>query len=204
MHEVTCVSCGKPYDAEQAAECSCLHPVRTVRCPHCGTCLCNAPRSVVNAFWRDAPESLWRRRRARTASIEPNAAPDVIARPMVLFADDDATGRFIASAVIASMGYGIAVAENGERALELARSYKPELIITDALMPKLDGREMSRIVKEELPSTKIVVITSVYKDARYKHEALRRFAVDAYLTKPVKPDDLRATVEKFLSSGSGA
>jgi CheY-like chemotaxis protein len=142
---------------------------------------------------------LWQRRRARAASIEPNAAPDVIARPMVLFADDDATGCFIAASVIASMGYGIAVAENGQRALELARLYRPELIITDALMPKLDGREMGRIVKEELPSTKIVVITSVYKDPRYRHEALRSFAVDAYLNKPVKPDDLRATVQRFLA-----
>lgn len=202
MYRVTCGSCGKPYDATKAAECSCLQPVRSFRCPNCAACFCTAGKAVLDGFWRDAPQELWEKRRARTAAAgkSENAAPDEIARPMVLFADDDPTGRAIAARVISSLGYGVAVAENGEQALELARAYKPELIVTDALMPRLDGREMGRIVKSELPSTKIVVITSVYKDPRYKHEALRNFAVDAYLNKPVNPADLRATVQKFLGA----
>lgn len=200
MYRVTCASCGKPYDAEKASECSCLQPVRSYRCPHCAACFCSAPREVIETFWRDATDELWQRRRARAVATEPNAPPEVIARPMVLFADDDPTGRAIAARVIASLGYGVAVAEDGQQALDLARTYKPDLIVTDALMPKLDGREMSRIVKDELPSTKIVVITSVYKDPRYKHEALRDFAVDAYLHKPVNPAELRSTVQKFLQA----
>ena len=202
MYRVTCSSCGKPYDAEKAAECSCLQPVRSFRCPNCAACFCTAGKDVLDGFWRDAPQELWEKRRARTAAgaNSDNAAPEEIARPMVLFADDDPTGRAIAACVVASLGYGVAVAENGEQALDLARAYKPELIITDALMPRLDGREMGRIIKGELPSTKIVVITSVYKDPRYKHEAMRDFAVDAYLNKPVNPADLRATVQKFLGA----
>lgn len=118
---------------------------------------------------------------------------------MVLFADDDPTGRAIAARVISALGYGVAVAEDGQQALEIARSYKPDLIITDAFMPRLDGREMGRTIKRELPATKVVVITSVYKDPRYKHEALRDFQVDAYLHKPVNPTELRTTVRKFLA-----
>ncbi|HEX6086516.1 MAG TPA: response regulator [Thermoanaerobaculia bacterium] len=196
---MTCTSCGKAYDAEKAPECSCLQPVRTYRCPHCAGCFCSAPKSVVDTFWREASEEMWQRRRARAASIEPNAPPDVIARPMVLFADDDPTGRAIAARVISALGYGVAVAEDGQQALEIARSYKPDLIITDAFMPRLDGREMGRTIKRELPATKVVVITSVYKDPRYKHEALRDFQVDAYLHKPVNPTELRTTVRKFLA-----
>lgn len=203
MYRVTCGSCGKPYDAEKAAECSCLQPVRSFRCPNCAACFCTAGKEVLDDFWRGAPHELWEKRRARTAasgSTQENPAPDTIARPMVLFADDDPTARFIAARVIAALGYGVAVAENGEQALELARAYKPELIVTDALMPRLDGREMGRIVKSELPATKIVVITSVYKDPRYKHEAMRDFAIDAYLNKPVNPAELRATIQKFLGA----
>ena len=59
MHRVTCASCGRPYDAEKAADCSCLHPVRSFRCPQCAACFCSAPKKVVDAFWREASEELW-------------------------------------------------------------------------------------------------------------------------------------------------
>lgn len=123
----------------------------------------------------------------------------MIKRPMVLFADDDPTGRVIATRVIQSLGYGVVVAANGEQALAMARHYQPELIITDALMPRLDGREMSRTIRTELPRTRIVVITSVYKDRRYVAEAIREFGVDDYMTKPVKPAALREVVMRYLS-----
>lgn len=198
MYRVTCLSCSKPFDATKAEECNCLQPVRSFRCPNCAACFCTAGKRRLTDFWRDAPQELWAKRRERVSHAAPNAPPEEIARPMVLFVDDDPTSRAIAARLIAALGYGVALAENGEQALELARAYKPELIVTDALMPRLDGREMSRIVKRELPATRIVVITSVYKDPRYKHEALRDFAVDAYLTKPVNPTDLRAAVGKYL------
>lgn len=198
MYRVNCHSCGSPFDAEVAQECSCLHPVRSFRCPNCNSCFCAAPGDYASKFWADAPTQLWDRRKQRSVGQEPNAQPDVIQRPMVLFADDDPVGRTIARQVVSTMGLGIAVAEDGDVALNLARTYKPDIIITDALMPKLDGREMARMVKEELPDTKIVVITSVYKDPRYKYEALKTFHVDDYLSKPIKPADLRHVIVKYL------
>lgn len=139
------------------------------------------------------------RERLRTTSDKAGEAPRPLRRPLVLFADDDPTGRAIATRVIESLGFGVVVASNGEEALAVAREHRPQLIVTDALMPKLDGREMGRIVKSELPDTKVVVITSVYKDPRYKHEAFKSFAVDEYLTKPINPAALRALVEKHLA-----
>jgi len=199
VYRVTCVSCGKPFDAERSVECSCLQPVRSFRCPHCAACFCSAGKAVLDEFWRNAPPEVWKRRNTtRPAAVAGNASPEKIARPMVLFADDDPVGRAIATQVIRSMDFGVAVAENGDVALEMARLYKPEMIVTDALMPHLDGRELSRIIKEELPATKVVVITSVYKDPRYKHEALKNFGVDDYLNKPISPAALRAVIVKHM------
>ncbi|HEX2835246.1 MAG TPA: response regulator [Thermoanaerobaculia bacterium] len=192
MYDVTCSSCGQSYDALQAPDCSCLQPVRSVRCPHCEACFCR-DRAQLDKFWQNAPAGMWARRRAR-----PEAASETLTRPLILFADDDPTGRAIATRVIQSLGYGIVVAANGEEALNKAREHRPELIITDALMPRLDGREMGRIIKSEIPETKVVVITSVYKDPRYKYEALKDFAVDDYLKKPVNPTELRDLILKHL------
>lgn len=200
MYRVTCLSCKKPFDAERAAECSCIQPVRSFRCPNCAACFCSAGKDQLNEFWRNATPELWKRRNSSAAPAPENASPEEIERPMVLFADDDPVGRAIAVKLIKSLGFGIAVAENGEAALKMARIYKPELIVTDALMPRLDGRELSRIIKEELPATKVVVITSVYKDPRYKHEARKNFGVDDYLNKPVSPAELRAVVIKHIKS----
>ena len=196
MYRVTCLSCGRPYDAEKAAECSCLQPVRSYRCPHCAACFCKDSYKL-DAFWRDATSEMWQRRRA-AAPLAHETASD-LKRPLVLFADDDPTGRAIATRVIQSLGFGVIVAANGEEALSMAREYRPELIITDALMPRLDGREMGKIVKNELPHTKLVVITSIYKDPRYKYEALKRFAVDEYLPKPISPAALRELVTRHLT-----
>ena len=205
MYLVTCLSCATTYDATQVPECSCLQPVRSFACPTCGGCFCKAGSSVLEKFWRNAPAELWQKRRERNSrnrytGAQTTESPETISRPMVLFADDDPVGRLIATTVIRALGYGIAVAENGEQALKMALEYHPELIITDALMPRLDGREMSRIVKQELPNTKVVVITSVYKDARYKYEAMREFFVDEFLRKPVNPEELRATIEKYVGA----
>jgi CheY-like chemotaxis protein len=202
MYRVTCSSCGKPYDATKAMECNCLQPVRSYRCPNCAACFCSN-RDRLDEFWRDAPPEMWQRRRVRTdgSAAAVNETPENVKRPLVLFADDDPAGRAIATRVIQSLGYGCVVAVDGEEALSMAREYAPELIITDALMPRLDGREMSRIVKAERPRTKVVVITSVYKDPRYKYEALKDFAVDDYLAKPVNPAALREVVAKHLRGG---
>jgi CheY-like chemotaxis protein len=203
MYLVNCHACATSYDALAAVECDCLHPVRSYRCPNCSKCFCEAGKRVHDEFWRGAPRAMWERRRAPRANAVPtdqNEPPETIRRPVVLFADDDPVGRLIARQIIASLGFGVVAAPDGRQALELARRYQPDLIVTDALMPRLDGREMSRIVKEERPRTKVVVITSVYKDARYRNEALRSFHVDEYLQKPIKPDELRAVVEKYLRS----
>jgi CheY-like chemotaxis protein len=198
-HPVNCISCGKPYDALQSAECNCLQKVRSFRCPHCASCFCKNQR-MLDEFWRTAPPELWQRRReAVESATSANLNEDPLVRPLVLFADDDPSGRAIAAKVIHSMNFGVVTAVNGEEALALARRHTPELMITDAFMPRIDGREVSRIIRQELPNTKIVLITSVYKDARYRAEAFKEFGVDEYLTKPINPAQLRQLLEKYLS-----
>jgi CheY-like chemotaxis protein len=106
----------------------------------------------------------------------------------------------VATRVVESHGYSVVLATNGEEGLELARRYQPDLVLTDALMPKLDGREMSRRLKEdpETASVKVVVMTALYTSAKYKTEGTRVFRVDDYLAKPLAVDDLRALLAKHL------
>ena len=152
VYKVTCPTCGRPFDALKAADCDCLETVRSLRCPNCAACFCKAPQAFKSTFWRDAPRELVERRKVQpppTGQVEPISSG--ITRPLVLFAEDDATARSIARRVIKTLKRGIITAKDGEEALAMARQFLPDLVITDALMPKLDGREVARIIKVETP-----------------------------------------------------
>ncbi len=74
-------------------------------------------------------------------------------------------------------------ASDGELALPLIRQIKPDLIITDIKMPFMDGLELIKLVREELPRTKIVIISG-YDDFSYAQQAIR-MGVEQYLLKPI-------------------
>lgn len=202
-YDVRCHNCRAEFDAMDAGWCSCLHKERTLTCPQCLKCFCDSPFAYKKKFWAEAPQALWDRKleehRVDSAPFV-NAPPSEVNRPLVLLVDDEAEIRAVAIRVIEMLGYGLVVARDGEEGLQLAARYRPQLVLTDAMMPKLDGREMARRIKEDenIPPAKVVVMTSLYKDARYKYEALKDFGVDEYLTKPLAVDKLRALLERHL------
>ena len=134
-----------------------------------------------------------------------NPDAELVEHPLVLIVDDEKDIRRIAFAAVASLGYHAAVACDGEEGIELAARYKPELILSDAFMPKLDGREMCRRLKanRETASTKIVIATSVYTASRYKYEAYKEFLADDYLSKPLELASLADLLRKYLGEGNG-
>jgi CheY-like chemotaxis protein len=202
VYKVDCPTCGRPFDALKALDCDCLEPKRTFRCPNCAACFCKAPKPFLTQFWADAPRELNDRRKGQPpppGAVKPISF-EILQRPLVLFAEDDATSRAIARRVIQSANCGIVTAKDGEEALAMARELKPDLLITDALMPRLDGREVARLLKIEMPSMPIVVITGLYKDRRYRDEAMDKFGVDDYIAKPVTPAALREIVSRFTTA----
>jgi putative two-component system response regulator len=114
--------------------------------------------------------------------------------------DDDKDIQKIAMRVVAGLGYCVILGRNGAEGLELARRYKPELVLTDALMPKLDGREMCKQLKAdpETAGIKVVVMTSLYTNSRYQTEGYRVFKVDSYVSKPLDLTALTAILQKHL------
>ena len=120
----------------------------------------------------------------------------------MLVVDDEKDIQRVATRVIESLGYGLVVAHDGEEGLALARRYRPELVLTDALMPRLDGREMGRRIKARPASAarppKVVVMTALYTNMKYRTEGFKVFKVDDYLAKPLAFDDLRSVLQKHL------
>jgi CheY-like chemotaxis protein len=202
-YEVACFNCQDHFDAARAEWCRCVGKDNTLLCEHCGGCFCKAPAAYRERFWIDAPPSLFERKMIgskRNVSARMNPAPNEVKRPLILLVEDDENVQLIVRTVVSSMGYGFVVGANGQEGLSLAREYNPDLILSDAFMPKLDGREMCRLLKED-PATsrsKAIIMTGLYTDRKYRNEALDYFKVDDYVAKPLAVDDLIKLFKKHL------
>ena len=93
-------------------------------------------------------------------------------------------------------------ASDGELALPLIRKLEPDIVITDIKMPFMDGLELSRVIRRELPFAEIVILSG-YEEFDYAKQAIS-IGVAQYLTKPISGDDLLAELdslrEKILKS----
>ena len=198
MYRIACPSCSEDYEATTASWCRCLNKDRSLICPSCRTCFCGASNTFRSQFWRDAPEELWNARREHRGAGD--AGPPLLRKPLVLIVDDDPGIRALGLELVTRFGYGCITASNGESGLRLARRYHPDLILTDLLMPGIDGREFCHAIRssEDIPPPTVLVMTSVYRGEEYEREARDAFGVDDYLEKPIPIEHLRAKLAELL------
>ncbi len=204
VYPIQCPSCSALFDAVAAELCQCLTQVNTPVCPQCGVCLCQLSKEDQRQFWSGAPEVMWQRRLAlarATSSKGSGSVPPSLKRPLVLVADDEPTTRTLAARLLEKMGCGVVVATNGVEALEMARELSPDVVLSDALMPKLGGRELAKTLKEDpaTASIRVILMTSIYTKDAYKTEAMIEYRCDGFLKKPVSADDLAYLVMTDLS-----
>ena len=93
--------------------------------------------------------------------------------------------------------YPIVEASNGEEAVELARRILPDIVLMDIKMPGMDGLQATAIIREELPATKIIILTA-HDEFSYVQKALKLGAVD-FLLKPVRPAKLIEVLNEVYS-----
>jgi len=205
-YTVNCSNCRTPFDAMESDWCACLATQRSLVCPHCLTCFCQAPRAYKESFWSRAPQEMWQRKMERSKeAFVPKKAPDprAVRRPLVLVVEDEPEIRKVATMAVEGLGYAMILARDGREGLEMAEAYKPDLVLTDALMPRMDGREMCRRLKQnpETAGIKVLVMTSVYTSARYELEAKKKFGADAYLAKPLQFQKLKDLLIEMVGWG---
>lgn len=120
----------------------------------------------------------------------------------ILLIDDMAGVRRAVTGMLQRAGYGITSAENGAKGLEMLKSRRFDLVITDILMPELDGSEVL-FQLAAMPNRPKVIAISGGGGGVSADTALRtaRFKADAFLEKPFEAEELLATVERLLAKG---
>ncbi len=128
----------------------------------------------------------------------PPAAPEVRATGHILLADDNADMRDYVRRLLAQSGYEVDAVADGYAALKAAREHKPDLVLTDVMMPGLDGFGLLRELRADLNlSTVPLVLLSARAGEEARIEGLHAGA-DDYLIKPFSARELLARVDSHL------
>lgn len=121
----------------------------------------------------------------------------------ILAVDDSSTILEMIKAILLAGGYEVLTASDGAEALEVARSEKPDLILLDVMLPKLDGYRVCRLLKFDQNYKDIPIIMLTAKNEEQAMATGIRTGANQYLTKPVEPDKLLSAVAEELGKLAG-
>jgi len=116
----------------------------------------------------------------------------------ILVVDDEPPIVAVISRYLERCGYSIMTAENVERAIELAESESPEIIISDITFPDGDGYSLLTEIKKSRPDTAVIMMTG-HTEYHTVKESLR-LGADEYITKPLDFEELSTILDKITWS----
>ncbi|MEW6060522.1 MAG: response regulator [Bacteroidota bacterium] len=116
----------------------------------------------------------------------------------ILIVDDDPYIRSFLQKRLGALGYQVLLADNGETAFQIAKQERPHLIVSDLMMPKMDGKELcERIKKDENLKYTYIILLTARDSAEEKIEGMERGA-DDFMTKPFNDKELFARIQVGL------
>jgi DNA-binding response OmpR family regulator len=118
---------------------------------------------------------------------------------IVLVDDDRVTLRFLEHFLVGNL-FSVYTAQDGQTALELVKREKPSFLVSDLVLPRIDGIELCKKVKQdqELSRTKVIIMSAVYIGSALRPVALECGA-DEYIGKPIKSTELLEKIYRLYS-----
>ncbi len=119
----------------------------------------------------------------------------------ILIVDDEAHIRMLIGQTLEELedeGVNFFTAENGEHALEIIQSEKPQLVFLDVMMPKMNGMEVCRRVKKELGLNDVFIVLLTAKGQELDRQKGQEVGADVYMTKPFDPEKILEKAREVL------
>lgn len=127
----------------------------------------------------------------RLTESEPKAGRQTVAK--ILIADDEAQVREMLEETLEELedqGVELITAGNGMEALEAIRQHRPELVFLDALMPKMNGLEVCKAVRNQLALRDAHIVMLTTRGQSYENERAEDAGADRLMEKPLDPDEV--------------
>lgn len=114
----------------------------------------------------------------------------------ILVVEDSRTQAEFLRYMLEQEGYDVALAADGEAALRRLAAGRPDIVLTDIVMPGMDGYDLCRRIKQDLPGLPVILVTNLFDPA----DVIRGLAAgaDSFIVKPVEPGLVRSQIEAVL------
>ena len=137
-------------------------------------------------------------------NVQPQITPNLPVKPMavgakrnILLIEDDPIILRMYSTKLKNSGYEVREAVDGQEAIEILNSFKPDVILLDLMLPKLDGFGFLQKAKPVLGNTPVIILTNFSQDTD-KNKARELGAVDFLVKADITPQDVVNTIQKHI------
>jgi twitching motility two-component system response regulator PilH len=117
----------------------------------------------------------------------------------ILIVDDTATEAALMANVVHSLGHSSETVADGETALSIAKAKKPNLILLDVVMPKVDGFNTCRKLKKDPETASIPVVMVTTKNQETDKFWAQRQGANGFVAKPFAPSDLASAIQQHVA-----
>lgn len=132
----------------------------------------------------------------------PEGAGGQSRRRTVLLAEDDADIRLMMSTLLGMKGYRVVEARDGQETLDAARKERPDIILMDLQLPRLNGFAVTRFIRQSETLSRVpIVVVSAHDPAKHRNLALAA-GCNAYVQKPIDFDSLDELIVSLLPQDS--
>lgn len=115
----------------------------------------------------------------------------------ILVVDDEEALRTVLSSELASEGYAVDTASDGDEAISIIQDKPFDLVLLDIKMPRVDGFEVLKFIKKNTPAVKVIMLTA-FADLKNAIES-KKLGAEDFISKPYDLVDLLTTIERVLS-----
>ena len=116
----------------------------------------------------------------------------------ILIADDESNIRLMVSSML-SKDYLVLKASDGQEAIDIARTQKPDLILMDIMMPNVDGYSACHAIKKDKTTSTILVVMVTALGQELNQKFAEQMGADGYITKPFSLHSLTDVISRFLN-----
>ncbi len=117
----------------------------------------------------------------------------------ILVVEDNKDNMTLITDVLHSLGYAVLSAKDGEEGVNVARAEKPDLILMDLSLPRVDGWTATRMIKEDPEITNIPVIALTAHAMAGDRERALEAGCNDYITKPINMRELASKLKQYLT-----
>jgi two-component system cell cycle response regulator DivK len=116
----------------------------------------------------------------------------------VLVVEDDAQNSYLVRFILEKGGFEVSVAVDGQEAIDMVGEVRPDLILMDMLLPRVDGYEATRILKADPATASIPIVALTAYSMKGDRERILGAGCDGYIPKPLDPDTFVEQVTGFM------